>query len=424
MTDILLGMQWGDEGKGKAVDYKAPQYELVARFQGGPNAGHTLIFDGQKFVLHQIPSGIFRAQTKNIIGSGMVIDPISLQQEIKILQAAGFSPAENLWLSERAHLILPTHRLLDAAFEKQRGTEKIGATLKGIGPTYQDKVARRGLRIGDLLSEHFLARYQKLRDKHLNTLSQLAYESNNLPAEEKKFFDAIALLKKLQITNTEYLINHALKAGKTLLAEGAQGTLLDLDFGCYPFVTSSNTSGAGVCTGLGIPPTQINNTFGVFKAYCTRVGSGPFPTELFDQNGEAMQTQGKEFGATTGRVRRCGWLDLPALRYAAMLNGTTALFMMKADVLNNFKELKICTHYRLANGTETDKFPFNLAEEKVTPIYKTMPGWQTDLDPHTPFKKLPQALKAYIGFIEKYTELPINLVSLGPDREQTAVREV
>ncbi len=422
MADILLGMQWGDEGKGKIVDFVAPHYDVVARFQGGPNAGHTLEFDGKKFVLHQIPSGIFQAHTQNVIGNGMVLDLIVLQRELDMLQKAGFEATKNLWVSRKAHVILPTHRLLDAAYEQHKGAQKIGSTLKGIGPTYQDKTGRVGVRIGDLFSSNFREKYDELVARHLQILKFLEYAPTDLPAMEEAFFAAVEALKHLQITDTEYFMHHAVRQGKVILAEGAQGTLLDVDFGSYPFVTSSSTSSAGVCSGLGIPPSQVGKVYGIFKAYCTRVGSGPFPTELFDEVGEKLQQQGREFGATTGRRRRCGWLDLPALRYAAMLNGTTELFMMKADVLNNFEQIRVCTHYELPDGTTTSEIPYDLCQTDVKPIYKTFEGWKCEIAAGVSFAELPQALHDYIAFIEQYMEIPITLVSLGPDRTQTVVR--
>lgn len=422
MTDVLLGMQWGDEGKGKIVDFIAPRYDLVARFQGGPNAGHTLEFEGKKFVLHQIPSGIFQSSTQNIVGNGMVLDVISLQNELNMLKDAGFSMTQNLFVSKKAHIIIPTHRLLDAAYEKNKGEKKIGSTLKGIGPTYQDKTGRVGLRVGDILEANFKEKYNKLVERHLQILQFLEFSDFDLPTLEKDFFAALASIKQLQVADTEYLVNNALIEGKTVLAEGAQGSLLDIDFGSYPFVTSSNTSSAGVCSGLGIPPSKVKNVYGIFKAYCTRVGSGPFPTELFDSVGEQLQEQGHEFGATTGRRRRCGWLDLPALRYAVMINGTTELFMMKADVLNNFKEIKVCTKYKLPDGTETADMPYDLCQVEVEPVYETLEGWNIEIDPDVKFEDLPPQLHTYIQYIEKYVGIPVTLVSLGPDRTQTILK--
>ncbi len=421
-ADILLGMQWGDEGKGKIVDFMAPRYDIVARFQGGPNAGHTLAFEGKKFVLHQVPSGIFQENTLNIIGNGMVLDLITLQKELNMLKEAGFTTQNNLFVSRKAHVILPTHRLLDAAYEHHKGAQKIGSTLKGIGPTYQDKTGRVGLRIGDLFSLKFKERYDALVERHLQILRFLQFEDFNLSELEAPFFSAIEHLQSLQVANTEYLINNALKDGKKILAEGAQGSLLDIDFGSYPFVTSSNTSSAGVCSGLGLAPSSVRNVYGIFKAYCTRVGSGPFPTELLDEVGEQLQQQGHEFGATTGRKRRCGWLDLPALRYAVMLNGTTELLMMKADVLNNFETIKVCTHYKQADGTLTQEVPYDLLQETVEPVYETLEGWQCDIPADTSFQELPKPLHQYIQFIEGHIGVPITLVSYGPDRTQTILK--
>ncbi|MCS6832081.1 MAG: adenylosuccinate synthase [Flammeovirgaceae bacterium] len=419
--DVLLGLQWGDEGKGKVVDFLAPQYDIIARFQGGPNAGHTLEFDGKKFVLHQIPSGIFQPHTINLIGNGVVLDLSILQKEILKLEEAGYHPRKNLYISKTATLILPTHRLLDAAFEQQKGEQKIGSTLKGIGPTYQDKVGRLGLRAGDIFEPYFLEKYQEAKKRHLTILNQLnfSYDLDNL---EKEFFEAVRFARDLQYVHNVYFLNEALQAGKKILAEGAQGSMLDVDFGSYPYVTSSNTFSAGASTGLGIAPNRIKKVFGIFKAYCTRVGSGPFPTELFDEKGEKIQQIGHEFGATTGRKRRCGWLDLPALRYAVMLNGVTELFMMKADVLNTFEEINICTHYELNDGTITDKVPCNLAHTSIRPVYVSMKGWNCTLPCNVPFDQLPRPFVDYVQFIEKNVGLPIKIISLGPDRTQTVVR--
>jgi len=415
--DVLLGMQWGDEGKGKIVDFLAPKYDIVARFQGGPNAGHTLSFEGKKFVLHQIPSGIFQDNCINIIGNGVVLDLPILKKEIEHLEASGYPVREKLQISEKASLILPTHRLLDAAYEHHKGDQKIGSTLKGIGPCYQDKIGRNGLRVGDISSDNFRSKYDALVKKHTDLLAYYRFEYD-LASLEKDFFEALDFLKGLNITETTYLINEQIKAGKKVLAEGAQGSMLDIDFGSYPFVTSSTTFSAGVSTGLGVAPNQIKNVVGIFKAYCTRVGSGPFPTELFDADGEKLQSVGHEFGATTGRRRRCGWLDLPALKYAIMLNGTTELYMMKADVLNTFDEIKVCTAYRLANGSITENLPFDLSEP-VEPVYETIKGWNCEIDHTLSFESLPGAFKHYIRFIEEKTEVPITLVSVGPERKKT-----
>ncbi|NME72407.1 adenylosuccinate synthase [Flammeovirga aprica] len=421
--DILLGMQWGDEGKGKVVDVLAPKYDVVARFQGGPNAGHTLEFDGKKFVLHQIPSGVFQEGTSNIIGNGVVLDIRIFREEIEKLEAAGFSDIKSkILLSKKTHLIIPTHRLLDAAYEKSKGDQKIGSTLKGIGPTYQDKSARVGLRTGDLFAEDFEAKYNALKNKHIEILKFYDFDyTEQLPEMEKEFFSAVDFLKTMSFVNSEYFVNDALKEGKKVLAEGAQGTLLDVDFGSYPFVTSSNTFAAGASTGLGVAPNSQKNIYGIFKAYCTRVGSGPFPTELFDETGEALQNLGHEFGATTGRRRRCGWLDLPILKYAVMINGATELFMMKADVMNTFEEISICTEYLLKDGTKTKEVPYDLEDIKE-PIYTTLKGWNQEVDPKLSFEELPQELMEYIKFIEDYIEVPITMVSLGPDREETIMK--
>ncbi|WP_020657219.1 adenylosuccinate synthase [Rudanella lutea] len=419
MVDVLLGLQWGDEGKGKIVDVLAPQYEVVARFQGGPNAGHTLEFDGIKHVLHQIPSGIFRADIQNIIGNGVVLDPIVFRREIDGLGKFNLDLSRNLTISKKASIIIPTHRLLDAAFEQSKGESKIGSTLRGIGPAYQDKVARQGLRVGDILSPNFHDKYNKLVSLHKVTLDHYGFDyASVLPDAETDFFAAVAFMKQFRLTDSEYAINEALSSGKKILAEGAQGSLLDIDFGSYPFVTSSSTMTAGACTGLGIAPRQIGEVYGIFKAYCTRVGSGPFPTELFDETGEQMRAEGREFGATTGRPRRCGWLDLPALKYAIMLNGVTQLIMMKVDVLNIFDEIKVCTHYELSNGgPTTDQLPYDLVDADVTPVYKTFKGWKTSLEPFHSFDDIPAELAQYIDFLEESLGIPISFISTGPDRE-------
>ncbi|GAA4848627.1 adenylosuccinate synthase [Algivirga pacifica] len=419
--DILLGMQWGDEGKGKVVDYLAPKYDIVARFQGGPNAGHTLEFDGKKFVLHQIPSGVFQEGTDNVVGNGVVLDIRILWEEISKLQAAGFDVTKNMMISKKAHLILPSHRLLDAAYEQSKGANKIGSTLKGIGPTYQDKSARVGIRTGDLFAENFMEKYNALVDRHKSILEYYQFDYAALEEMEKEFFEAVEKMKTLKFVNSEYYVNNGIKDGKKVLAEGAQGALLDVDFGSYPFVTSSNTFAAGASVGLGVPPNGQKNVFGIFKAYCTRVGSGPFPTELFDATGEKIQQIGHEFGATTGRERRCGWLDLPALKYAVMINGATELFMMKADVLNSFEEIKICTAYKLKDGSTTEEVPYDL-EDVDSPVYETLKGWNTEVDHTKNFNDLPKELLDYVAFIESYIGVPVTMVSLGPDRTETVMK--
>ena len=420
--DILLGLQWGDEGKGKVVDVLAPKYDVVARFQGGPNAGHTLEFDGIKHVLHQIPSGIFRRDILNVIGNGVVLDAVIFKKEIDALAKFNLNLTENLVISKKTQLILPTHRLLDAAYEKAKGIKKIGSTLKGIGPAYQDKIARQGLRVGDILLSNFKEKYTKLIDSHLQIL-KFYNEEPELGDLEKEFFAAIDFLKTYQLVESEYVINSKLDSGSTILAEGAQGSLLDVDFGSYPFVTSSNTTSAGVCSGLGVAPKNIGEVFGIFKAYCTRVGSGPFPTELFDEDGATMQKVGNEFGATTGRPRRCGWLDLPALKYAIMINGVTQLYMMKADVLNVFKTLKVCEAYKRENGDVIDIMPYEIVDESFEPIYTTVEGWNCDLSGVSSYDEFPSQLKDYVTFIEERVGVPITLVSIGPDRTQTILRE-
>ncbi|WP_221394302.1 adenylosuccinate synthase [Dyadobacter sp. NIV53] len=423
-VDVLLGLQWGDEGKGKIVDVLAPRYNVVARFQGGPNAGHTLEFDGIKHVLHQIPSGIFRRDIQNIIGNGIVLDPIVFKREIDNLAKYNLDLISNLFVSKKASLILPTHSLLDAAYERSKGDSKIGSTLRGIGPTYQDKIARLGLRVGDVLSPNFAAKYKKLVDAHKVILDFYAFDySATLPQAEENFFAAIEFMKQFTLVDSEYVVNDALTAGKSVLAEGAQGSLLDIDFGSYPFVTSSTTMAAGACTGLGIAPNQVGEVFGIFKAYCTRVGSGPFPTELLEETGEKMRQEGREFGATTGRPRRCGWLDLPALKYAIMINGVTQLIMMKVDVLTIFDNIRICTDYRLSDSTITDQLPYDLCDETVEPIYKDFAGWQQSLDGIHDFEAIPAELLAYVKFLEGELNLPITFISTGPDREALISRE-
>ena len=423
-VDVLLGLQWGDEGKGKIVDVLAPRYQVVARFQGGPNAGHTLEFDGIKHVLHQIPSGIFRSDIQNIIGNGVVLDPVVFKKEIEGLGKYNLELISNLFVSKKASLILPTHALLDAAYERSKGDSKIGSTLRGIGPAYQDKVARLGLRVGDILSPRFAEKYKKLVDAHKVILDFYSFDySETLPLAEEKFFDAVEFMKQFTMVNSEYVVNDALAQGKTVLAEGAQGSMLDIDFGSYPFVTSSTTMTAGASTGLGIAPRQIGEVFGIFKAYCTRVGSGPFPTELNDEIGEEIRKEGREFGATTGRPHRTGWLDLPALKYAIMINGVTQLIMMKVDVLTIFDSIKVCTQYRLEDGTLTDQLPYDLCDEAVEPVYKEFKGWKTSLDGVRDFDAIPAELNAYVKFLEEELNLPITFISTGPDREALISRE-
>ncbi|MFP4089020.1 MAG: adenylosuccinate synthase [Cyclobacteriaceae bacterium] len=420
-VDVLLGLQWGDEGKGKIVDYLAPKYKVVARFQGGPNAGHTLEFDNIKHVLHQIPSGIFRNDIINIIGNGVVLDPIIFKNEIQRLSGFNLALAKTLFISKKAQIIIPTHLMLDAAYEKAKGKDKIGSTLKGIGPAYQDKIGRHGLRVGDVLQPTFREKYDKLVEEHKRKLSYFD-ELPDISEQEQEFFAGIELLKSFNIVDSEFLINQKIREGVTVLAEGAQGSLLDVDFGSYPFVTSSTTIASGACTGLGVAPRNIGEVLGIFKAYCTRVGSGPFPTELEDETGEFLRKKGNEFGATTGRPRRCGWLDLPALKYTVMINGVTQLFMMKVDVLNELEEISVCTHYEFEDGSISDQFPYDLCEQVVKPVYKTFKGWNTSLKEAKDFKSMPEELLAYISFLEKELEVPINLVSTGPNRNETVFK--
>jgi adenylosuccinate synthase len=416
-ADVLLGLQWGDEGKGKIVDVLTPSYDIIARFQGGPNAGHTLEFNGIKHVLHTIPSGIFHPTAINVVGNGVVIDPVIFQKEIDALTTLGVDVKKKLLISKRAHLILPTHRLLDAASEASKGKNKIGSTLKGIGPTYMDKTGRNGLRVGDIETNEFREKYNTLVDKHKQLLSFYNFEYD-LPGLEPAWFEAIEKLKQLEFVDTEHYLFTQMSAGKKVLAEGAQGSLLDIDFGSYPFVTSSNTICAGACNGLGIPPNKIGNVIGIFKAYCTRVGSGPFPTELNNELGEKMRQIGREFGSTTGRPRRTGWLDIPALKYAVMVNGVTELMMMKADVLSEFEEIEVCTHY-IYNGKEIDYLPYNIDPNYLKPVTVKLKGWNDDLTAIDSKAKLPAALMEYVRFIEKAVDTPITIVSVGPDRKQT-----
>ncbi len=421
-VDVLLGLQWGDEGKGKIVDVITPNYDIIARFQGGPNAGHTLEFEGIKHVLHTIPSGIFREGVINLIGNGVVIDPVVFQKEMEKLKPFGFDIRARLVISKKAHLILPTHRLLDAASETAKGKNKIGSTLKGIGPTYMDKTGRNGLRVGDIFSPNFKEKYDALVEKHLGILKHHEGFTYDLSELEGPWMEGIELLRGLIAVDSEHYLNEALKSGKRVLAEGAQGTMLDIDFGTYPFVTSSNTVTAGTCTGLGIAPQKIGKVIGIFKAYCTRVGSGPFPTELLDEVGDSIRKEGNEFGSTTGRPRRCGWVDLPQLKYAIMINGVTELSMMKADVLGNFDTIRVCTHY-LINGEKTDRFPYDITDVELVPVYEDLRGWKADLTGLSSYDDAPDALKEYVSFLEAQLEVPISVVSVGPDRKQTLSNE-
>lgn len=418
-VDVLLGLQWGDEGKGKVVDFLAPKYDFIARFQGGPNAGHTLKFDDKKHVLHQIPSGIFRKNKHNIIGNGVVLDPVIFKNEVdSIHEKFKINLHEIISISNKAQLISPVHRLLDKVLEKNKGDNKIGSTLKGIGPTYQDKIGRHGLRVGDVLSKSFKDKYAKQKSYHDYFLD--GHYEDNFKLEEENFFLAVQFLKKFEITDTEYLINNNLNKKKKFLAEGAQGTLLDIDFGSYPFVTSSNTTTAGACIGLGISPRKISNVYGIFKAYCTRVGAGPFPTELFDDIGDTIAHNGNEFGSTTGRPRRCGWLDIPALKYSIMLNGVTHLYIMKADVLSDFDEVKVCTGY-IYDGKEIDYFPSIIDTDNIKPVYTVFPGWTSKVNESRRYEDLEDNFKNYITFIEDSVGVKIKLISLGPDREETVL---
>lgn len=422
-VDVILGLQWGDEGKGKIVDYLAEQYDIIARFQGGPNAGHTLKFDGKKFVLHTIPSGIFRSSQINLIGNGVVIDPITLEKEINNLEANRIEYQDRLLVSRKAHLIVPSHRYLDAASEAAKGKEKIGSTLKGIGPTYMDKTGRNGLRVGDIMRDDFMERYEKLREKHMGILKAYPPFEFDLEGEEKRWFQSLEKLKSLRQVDAEYYINKALLKGQKILAEGAQGSMLDIDFGTYPFVTSSNTITAGVCSGLGIAPSRIGQVIGITKAYCTRVGGGPFPTELFDEVGDFLRKEGAEFGATTGRPRRCGWIDLPQLKYTIMINGVTQLVLTKIDVLNHLETLKAATHYHY-DGSDHEELPYDLCNMETTPVYKSYSGWNQSLDNCTEFEDLPKEAKAYIAALEAELGVPISMVSTGPERKKLILKEV
>jgi len=425
-VDVLLGLQWGDEGKGKIVDVLSPDYDIIARFQGGPNAGHTIEFGGMKFILHTIPSGIFDSKKQNVIGNGVIIDPYVFRKEVKQLKSSDIDPSVNLVISKKSHLILPTHRMLDAVYEKNKGKLKIGSTLKGIGPTYTDKVARHGIRIGEISRPDFMKKYVALKENHQRIIDSFGYDTSTIlidglafAAYEMQWFEAIETLKSFKQIDSEHFINQSLNEGKRILAEGAQGTLLDIDFGSYPFVTSSNTICAGVCSGLGIAPSKVGKVFGVFKAYCTRVGSGPFPTELFDADGALMRDEGHEYGSTTGRPRRCGWLDLVALKYAIMLNGVTDLVMTKGDVLSHFETIKISTQYKY-NGSLIDHIPYE--DSEVEPNYFDMPGWNDNIEKISTVNEFPDAFDTYIKFIEKETKTRISIVSVGPDRKQTILR--
>ncbi len=427
--DVLLGLQWGDEGKGKVVDVLTSKYDIIARFQGGPNAGHTIEFDGKKFVLHTIPSGIFNQNTVNVIGNGVIIDPYIFENEIATLRESNIDVSSNLVISRKAHIILPSHRMLDAVYESAKGDKKIGSTLKGIGPTYTDKVSRNGIRVGDFESENFMQKYNDAKSRHFNIARQYDFDLNKLTIEgmsfdeyEAAWFKSLDTLKEPEWINSEYFLNNALNEGKKVLAEGAQGTMLDIDFGSYPFVTSSNTITAGVCNGLGIAPSKVGRIFGIFKAYCTRVGSGPFPTELFDETGEKLRKTGREFGATTGRPRRCGWLDMVALKYAIMLNGVTDLMMMKADVLDEFEEIKVATAYKI-NGETTKEVPYDLSASDIEPVFERIKGWNKNLSDINSFEEMPAGLKHYVDFIEKETGVRVSMVSIGPDRSQTLIKE-
>lgn len=419
-VDVLLGLQWGDEGKGKVVDVLTPQYDVIARFQGGPNAGHTLEFEGEKYVLRSIPSGIFQGGKVNIIGNGVVLAPDLFMQEVKELEKSGHNLKDRLKISTKAHLIMPTHRLIDAAQEAKKGKNKVGTTGKGIGPTYTDKISRTGLRVGDIL-DNFKEKYESHKAAHLDQLKALNYIDFDITEIEKTWLEGIEFMKNFQFVEGEYAVNNYLKEGKSVLCEGAQGTMLDVDFGSYPFVTSSNTICSGACSGLGIGPNKIGDVFGIMKAYCTRVGSGPFPTELFDEEGKKIRDLGHEYGAVTGRERRCGWIDLVALKYAIMINGVTKLIMMKSDVLDTFATIKACVAYNI-NGKITTELPYDLAKD-VEPVYKEIKGWQTDLTQCTSEEQLPQAFLDYITFLEKELETPISIISVGPDRAQTITRK-
>ena len=418
-VDVLLGLQWGDEGKGKVVDVLTPKYDVVARFQGGPNAGHTLEFEGEKYVLRSIPSGIFQGGKVNIIGNGVVMAPDLFMAEAKDLERSGHNLRDRLHISRKAHLIMPTHRLLDAAYEAAKGKNKVGTTGKGIGPTYTDKISRNGLRVGDIL-DNFEAKYQAHKERHLQMLASLNYPDFDITEVEKTWMEGVEYMKQFRIVDSEHEINNLLRSDKSILCEGAQGTMLDVDFGSYPFVTSSNTICAGACTGLGIGPNRIGNVYGIMKAYCTRVGAGPFPTELFDETGKLIRDLGHEYGAVTGRERRCGWIDLVQLRYSVMVNGVTELIMMKSDVLDSFETIKACVAYRLPDGSETTELPYEI--DNVEPIYKEMKGWKTDMTQFTSEEQFPAEFNDYVAFLEDFLETPITIISIGPDRAQTIIR--
>ncbi len=419
MVDVILGMQWGDEGKGKIVDYFAKDYDVIARFQGGPNAGHTLYVEGKKIVLHQIPSGIFHADKTNLIGNGVVLDAITLKRECENVAAFGVDYKKNLYISERAHLILPTHRALDKASELSKGNEKIGSTLKGIGPAYMDKTGRNGLRVGNLLDKSFTTDYIKLRMKHQRLLDNFNFQED-INSWEEEFFEAMEFLREFKIVNGEYFINDKIQKGQRVLAEGAQGSMLDVDFGTFPFVTSSNTISAGVCTGLGIAPQKIKEVFGISKAYCTRVGSGPFPTELLDETGEQLRKTGNEFGSTTGRARRCGWIDLVALQFACMINGVTQIIMTKADILDELEELKVCNGYKV-NGEEKNYVPFQMNKVDIEPMYKVFAGWKKNITTISDFADMPHEMKTYITYLNEFLGVPVTYISNGPGRDQLVV---
>ena len=416
-VDILLGLQWGDEGKGKIVDYLAGSYDIIARFQGGPNAGHTLVIDGVKTVLHTVPSGILHGRPMNVIGNGVVIDPVTLRKEIEHLTKMGVDCNKKLFISKKAHLILPTHKILDAASEASKGVNKIGSTLRGISPTYMDKTGRNGFRVGDILDANFKATYEKIKEKHLKLVTLYDFTNFELAEAEKTWFEAIDFLRGLNLIDSEYYLNNALSKGQRILAEGAQGTMLDIDFGTYPYVTSSNTISSGACNGLGIPPTKIKEVIGISKAYCTRVGTGPFPTELNNETGELIRKVGSEFGATTGRPRRTGWIDLPALKYAIMINGVTQIALTKADVLNDFEVIEACTDYEVA-GQSSQEIPYDLCNTEINPVYHKLCGWKTDLRTYSSYEDLPETFLGYLTFLEEYLKTDISMISTGPEREK------